>query len=306
MVAIYAAGMLAATLLPRRWSFGWWLAVVATVMTIGPAHAGGRTSRASGVLAVAVLVTVVRRLAGARVAPEGAPPPDATPAELVAARWRPTCAPHPRPCTGEPLTEYRAHFDAEIDFVNREACEPRASASTCRRPTSPRRRSAELLVRHLGLALVGRVALSNLEIVEEAHRGSRGVAEASTDAAAASAGLPASGGRARRARRPQPPDPRRARDLPGHPRTRRSPAPHPRGLARAIRARHRVRHRHHHDGRQHRHLSRQPVPPATEGGDLAELDLDTARRPARRGLPPRLGRPIRRASTRCARARRCC
>jgi len=42
-----------------------------------------------------------------------------------------------------------------------------------------------LLVRHLGLALVGRVALSNLRIVEEPHRGSRGVADAGAGAGAA-------------------------------------------------------------------------------------------------------------------------
>ncbi|HLP22448.1 MAG TPA: amino acid permease-associated protein, partial [Microbacteriaceae bacterium] len=35
MVAIYAAGMLAATRLLPRWSAGWWLAVVATVMSAG-------------------------------------------------------------------------------------------------------------------------------------------------------------------------------------------------------------------------------------------------------------------------------
>src|SRR4029453_19006312 len=38
----------------------------------------------------------------------------------------------------------------------------------------------------LGLAMVGRIELANLEIVEEAHKGSRGVADSVTDAAAAS------------------------------------------------------------------------------------------------------------------------
>ena len=85
MVAIYAAGMLAATLLLRRWSFGWWLAVVATVMTAGLLVLAWSNLLVPLVLALAaVLVTIVRRLrAGSR--PMGAPAPDAAPAELVAA-----------------------------------------------------------------------------------------------------------------------------------------------------------------------------------------------------------------------------
>ena len=101
MVAIYAAGMLAATLLLRRWSFGWWLAVVATVMTFGLLVLAWANLIVPLVLAVAaVLVTVVRRLRRLRrrsrpavssdeleaeleVAPEAAP--EAAPSELVAA-----------------------------------------------------------------------------------------------------------------------------------------------------------------------------------------------------------------------------
>jgi amino acid efflux transporter len=63
MVSIYAAGMLAATLLLRRWSFGWWLAVVATIMTAGLLVLAWQNLVVPLVLAVAaVLVTVVRRL----------------------------------------------------------------------------------------------------------------------------------------------------------------------------------------------------------------------------------------------------
>lgn len=90
MVAIYAAGMLAATLLLRRWSFGWWLAVVATVMTFGLLVLAWANLIVPLVLAVAaVLVTVVRRLrapsrpTGSPAAPDAAP--HAAPAELVAA-----------------------------------------------------------------------------------------------------------------------------------------------------------------------------------------------------------------------------
>ncbi|MFE5672791.1 APC family permease [Agromyces sp. NPDC056523] len=62
MVAIYAAGMIAATLLLRRWSVGWWLAVVATVLTAGLLVLAWQNLVVPLVLAAAaVLVTVVRR-----------------------------------------------------------------------------------------------------------------------------------------------------------------------------------------------------------------------------------------------------
>jgi kynurenine formamidase len=85
------------------------------------------------------------------------------------------------------LTEYRAHFDAEIDFVNGGSL--RAEGFRLDLPSADLGEAdiGELLVRHLGLALVGRVELANLDIVEEAHRGSRGVDAASTAADAASA-----------------------------------------------------------------------------------------------------------------------
>ncbi|WP_254431366.1 APC family permease [Agromyces sp. Marseille-P2726] len=76
MVAIYAAGMLAATLLLQRWSFGWWLAVVATVMTAGLLVLAWANLVVPLVLAAAALaVTLVRRLR-ARRHPMDAPPPD--------------------------------------------------------------------------------------------------------------------------------------------------------------------------------------------------------------------------------------
>ncbi|WP_232498132.1 APC family permease [Agromyces humatus] len=67
MVAIYAVGMLAATLLLRRWSFGWWLAVVATVLTAGLLVLAWANLIVPLVLAAAaVAVTVVRRLRSRR------------------------------------------------------------------------------------------------------------------------------------------------------------------------------------------------------------------------------------------------
>jgi len=63
MVAIYALGMVAATLLLKRWSLGWWLAVVATIMTAGLLVLAWANLVVPLVLALAaVLVTVVRRL----------------------------------------------------------------------------------------------------------------------------------------------------------------------------------------------------------------------------------------------------
>lgn len=62
MVAIYAAGMLAATLLLRRWSVGWWLAVVATVLSAGLLLLAWQNLFVPLALAAAsVVVTIVRR-----------------------------------------------------------------------------------------------------------------------------------------------------------------------------------------------------------------------------------------------------
>ncbi len=84
------------------------------------------------------------------------------------------------------MTEYRAHFDAEIEFVNGGGL--RAEGFRLDLPGADLGESeiAELLVRHLGLALVGRVALSNLDIVQEPHTGSRGVTQAASATPASS------------------------------------------------------------------------------------------------------------------------
>lgn len=76
------------------------------------------------------------------------------------------------------MTQYRAHFDAEIDFVNGGSLRAEGFRLDLPSPDLDEAEIAELLVRHLGLALVGRVELANLDIVEEAHRGSRGIVEA--------------------------------------------------------------------------------------------------------------------------------
>ena len=73
------------------------------------------------------------------------------------------------------MPEYRAHFDFDIRFANGGAL-----AGTGFRLDLPSADVSEdeigrLLVQHLGLALVDEVELRGLRVVEEAHRGSRGV-----------------------------------------------------------------------------------------------------------------------------------
>ncbi|HET6672684.1 MAG TPA: cyclase family protein [Agromyces sp.] len=85
------------------------------------------------------------------------------------------------------MTEYRAHFDAEIAFVNGGALHAEAFRLDLPSADLSEGEIGELLVRHLGLTLVGSVVLSNLEIVEELHRGSRGVIDATDGLAETSA-----------------------------------------------------------------------------------------------------------------------
>ena len=82
------------------------------------------------------------------------------------------------------MPDYRAHFDFDIRFANGGGL-----SGTGFRLDLPSRDLSEggiarLLVQHLGLALVDEVELRGVRIVEEAHRGSRGV---ETDASAGGA-----------------------------------------------------------------------------------------------------------------------
>ena len=70
------------------------------------------------------------------------------------------------------MVSYRAHFDARIEFSN--GGDLTANGFRLDLPSADADVS-RLLVQHLGLALVASVVLSNLRIVEEAHRGSRGI-----------------------------------------------------------------------------------------------------------------------------------
>lgn len=73
------------------------------------------------------------------------------------------------------MTEYRAHFDFVIEFAN--GGELRGTGFRLDLPVGNLSGDgiARLLVAHLGVALAEEVHLSSLRIVEEPHRGSRGV-----------------------------------------------------------------------------------------------------------------------------------
>ncbi|MEO5921492.1 MAG: cyclase family protein [Pseudolysinimonas sp.] len=78
------------------------------------------------------------------------------------------------PAPAEP--QYRAHFDARIEFANGGGLTADAFRLDLPRPDADEAEIARLLIQHLGLALVGSVTITNLTIVEEQHRGSRGIA----------------------------------------------------------------------------------------------------------------------------------
>jgi len=72
------------------------------------------------------------------------------------------------------VPQYRAHFDARIEFSN--GGDLTANGFRLDLPSADAD-VARLLVQHLGLALVSKVELTNLSVVEEAHKGSRSVIE---------------------------------------------------------------------------------------------------------------------------------
>lgn len=74
------------------------------------------------------------------------------------------------------MPDYRAHFDFDIRFANGGSLAGEGFRLDIPSEEISTRDLELLLVRHLGLALVGAVEITGLEIVEEQHRGSRGVA----------------------------------------------------------------------------------------------------------------------------------
>ena len=81
------------------------------------------------------------------------------------------------------MTQHRAHFDAVLMFTNGGGLTATGFRLDLPNADVTEADVAELFVRHLGLALVGNVELTDLRIVEEPHKGSGRVevaAEAST------------------------------------------------------------------------------------------------------------------------------
>jgi arylformamidase len=76
------------------------------------------------------------------------------------------------------VTDYRAHFDFDLTFANGGALSGSGFRLDLPGQDLDETEIARLLVRHLGLALVDHVDLRGLSVVEEPHKGSRGVAPA--------------------------------------------------------------------------------------------------------------------------------
>jgi len=73
------------------------------------------------------------------------------------------------------MAEFRAHFDAVVEFANGGGLTANGFRLDLPSQDADVLTVGRLFVQHLGLALVGTVTVSNLSIVEEQHRGSRGI-----------------------------------------------------------------------------------------------------------------------------------
>lgn len=73
------------------------------------------------------------------------------------------------------MPDYRAHFDFDIRFANDGGMQGQGFRLDLPSPDVDSDAVGLLLVTHLGLALVDSVEVKNLRIVEEQHRGSRGM-----------------------------------------------------------------------------------------------------------------------------------
>lgn len=73
------------------------------------------------------------------------------------------------------MAEYRAHFDARVEFANGGGLTAEAFRLDVPSAEVTEAEVGRLFVQHLGLALVGSVTLTDFSVVEEQHRGSRGM-----------------------------------------------------------------------------------------------------------------------------------
>ncbi|MEO8528038.1 MAG: cyclase family protein [Pseudolysinimonas sp.] len=77
--------------------------------------------------------------------------------------------------TAQSPIHYRAHFDARVDFANGGHLSTEGFRLDLPTGMESPAQIADLLVQHLGLAMVGKVELDHLQIVEEQHKGSRAI-----------------------------------------------------------------------------------------------------------------------------------
>ena len=70
------------------------------------------------------------------------------------------------------MPEYRAHFDAVVEFINGGSLRTERFRLDLGGGETNADEVGRLLVQHLGLALVARVLVTSLSVVEEQHRGS--------------------------------------------------------------------------------------------------------------------------------------
>jgi arylformamidase len=80
------------------------------------------------------------------------------------------------------MPEFRAHFDARVTFANGGGLTAEGFRLDLPTGQETPEQIGGLFVRHLGLAMVGSVELDALQIVEETHKGSRGVEKPASDA----------------------------------------------------------------------------------------------------------------------------
>lgn len=80
------------------------------------------------------------------------------------------------------MTQYRASFDANVEFVNGGSLNATGFRLDLPSGAVDEATVARLFVQHLGLAMVGKVELTNFSVVEEAHKGSRGIKVESNEA----------------------------------------------------------------------------------------------------------------------------
>ncbi|MDI1290307.1 MAG: cyclase family protein [bacterium] len=73
------------------------------------------------------------------------------------------------------MTQYRAVFDVRISFVNGGGLNAEGFRLDVPERDTSQTEVARLLVQHLGLAMVGEVVFDHFTIVEEQHKGTRGV-----------------------------------------------------------------------------------------------------------------------------------